>query len=324
MIQCPPLGAFITLIKKETIIAFLCAILLAITSTFSHDSVASPRSHLSTWALPQNSLHGHTLIIPPTFKNHKIRLREWDGTNNNFLEVINKHPRRWQAAMLDSTQLTIGCAQGVLYPIQNNTGCGQPAGFSETILTWDRSRLSTPPHWEDLWNVVQLPGQRALPQTARITLEVALLADGIPPRHVYDVLSTPQGIEHAFHRLDQLRPYILWWRTPNEAHRLLQHRGFLMGVIPHDTLAASVLRRDSYVTELSAHLSLYTEYYWSVPNNPNHASLRTTLTQLDKNFPHFPDLPEPLPNNSLVINNNFWSTHAPVLEARFSAWLKQH
>jgi putative spermidine/putrescine transport system substrate-binding protein len=49
------------------------------------------------------------------------------------------------------------------------------------------------------------------------TLEIALLADGVAPAEVYKVLRTPEGLDRAFAKLDQLKPNILWWGSGAES-----------------------------------------------------------------------------------------------------------
>jgi putative spermidine/putrescine transport system substrate-binding protein len=39
------------------------------------------------------------------------------------------------------------------------------------------------------------------------------MADGVAPADVYKVLSTPQGIDRAFAKLDTIKPQIQWWKA---------------------------------------------------------------------------------------------------------------
>jgi hypothetical protein len=53
-------------------------------------------------------------------------------------------------------------------------------------------------------------------KTAKYSLEIALLADGVPPGDVYKVLSTPSGVDRAFKKLDELKPEIVWWTNVSQ------------------------------------------------------------------------------------------------------------
>jgi len=73
-------------------------------------------------------------------------------------------------------------------------------------------------------------GSRQVPRHACLVrlLEFALIADGVSPGDVYKVLATSEGIDRAFRRLDQLKPYIVWWNDDAEAARILASGDVLM------------------------------------------------------------------------------------------------
>src|SRR4029077_3758347 len=70
--------------------------------------------------------------------------------------------------------------------------CGVPVVNSSGVLVYDADRIkddpntsapktSTPKTWADFWNVAKWPGKRGLWYGPQETLEVALMADGVPP-----------------------------------------------------------------------------------------------------------------------------------------------
>jgi putative spermidine/putrescine transport system substrate-binding protein len=71
---------------------------------------------------------------------------------------------------------------------------------------------STPRSWADFWDVKKFPGPRALGAPiaagAYATLEIALLADGVPMDKLY-----PIDVDRAFRKLDQIKPHIVKWYT---------------------------------------------------------------------------------------------------------------
>lgn len=82
-------------------------------------------------------------------------------------------------------------------------------------LTYDGNKLTgdnVPKSWADFWDVEKFPGKRGLRKGAKYALEVALLADGVAPDELYDVLGTPEGVDRAFAKLDELRPNLIWWK----------------------------------------------------------------------------------------------------------------
>jgi len=68
-----------------------------------------------------------------------------------------------------------------------------------------------PATWADFWDVEKFPGRRGLRSRIGETLELALMADGVPAESVY-----PCDIERAFRSLDKLKPHIRQWiaQTP--------------------------------------------------------------------------------------------------------------
>lgn len=112
------------------------------------------------------------------------------------------------------------------------TDCGVGALYRATILAWDREKYAATPAWPDFWDVVRAPGKRGLRLGARGNLEFALLADGVAPGDVYRTLRSDAGIDRAFRKLDQIRPYLVWWSDDAQAARILASGEVLMTSAP--------------------------------------------------------------------------------------------
>jgi putative spermidine/putrescine transport system substrate-binding protein len=85
--------------------------------------------------------------------------------------------------------------------------------YSQAII-FDTGRFAGPPpkSAQDFFDTIRFPGRRALNRTrAKGNLEMALLADGVAPKIVYPLLSTPGGIDRAFTKLQSLKPGLIWW-----------------------------------------------------------------------------------------------------------------
>ena len=54
-----------------------------------------------------------------------------------------------------------------------------------------------------------------------VNLEFALLADGVPSEQVYEVLSTQEGLDRAFRKLDTIKDQVVWWEAGAQAPQLL-------------------------------------------------------------------------------------------------------
>lgn len=272
-----------------------------------------------------------------------IAATSWDGTLEALKKQEGINPKKWAALMMESSTLQVSCSLGLLVrdPIDiSNTSCGQPSATIDFAMAWDHSRFDTAPNWIDFWDVARHPGRRSLRKDPRTTLEIALLADGVPPDALYRVLDTRDGVERAFHKLDQLRPYIVWWSTPEEAARILKSGGALMGSVPTgEILSLPPTERERFGLFWGQRLAV--NYAWGVPKtagqDANALALVTWLehpTQKQAFANAWPSLPslteiasgpadlQHLPP-AIPLDDAFWNTHLAGLSARFEHWASE-
>jgi putative spermidine/putrescine transport system substrate-binding protein len=117
--------------------------------------------------------------------------------------------------------------------------CGVGAMITAVVLAWDKDKFPATPSWADFWDVAKYPGKRGLFAGVRGNLEIALLADGVAPGDVYRTLASSDGVDRAFRKLDQLRPYIVWWHNGAEAAHLLVSNDALMTSAPSEAVVAA-------------------------------------------------------------------------------------
>jgi putative spermidine/putrescine transport system substrate-binding protein len=96
--------------------------------------------------------------------------------------------------------------------------CGVASVAWSTAIAYDRQafRKGQPTEISALLDTARFPGKRALPKNPRYTLELALLADGVPPENVYNELATPTGADRAFAALDKIKDDVLFWSKPEQ------------------------------------------------------------------------------------------------------------
>lgn len=104
----------------------------------------------------------------------------------------------------------------------------EDAGIAATYSTVLAQRTDELPEgkkmtsWADFWDVETFPGPRALEDSVLDNLEFALIADGVSPDEVYDVLSTDEGVDRAFAKLDEIKPHIVsWWSAGAQPVQML-------------------------------------------------------------------------------------------------------
>ena len=96
-----------------------------------------------------------------------------------------------------------------------------------TVLAWNTKTYGDkgPQSWADFWDVKKFPGKRAYRRGVAGALEPALMADGVPPAKVYEVLSQPGGIERAIKKIKELKPHIAVWWSSGAQHAQLMKDG---------------------------------------------------------------------------------------------------
>ncbi|MEM8761725.1 MAG: ABC transporter substrate-binding protein, partial [Pseudomonadota bacterium] len=96
-----------------------------------------------------------------------------------------------------------------------------------TVFAWNTETFPDggPQSWAEFWDVEKFPGTRAYRGKVAGALEPALLADGVPPDEVYEVLSSEEGIERALDKIRELKPNIAVFWTSGAQHAQLMKDG---------------------------------------------------------------------------------------------------
>ena len=121
--------------------------------------------------------------------------------------------------------------------------CGVPSvAWSSTIVFDKRAfKKSAPTTAKDFFDVKRFPGKRALPNSPKYTMELALMADGVSPADVYEVLATDEGTQRALNRLDAIRDHIVWWKRAREPLTLLDNQQVAMAVAFNGRIFSSIV-----------------------------------------------------------------------------------
>ena len=100
--------------------------------------------------------------------------------------------------------------------------CAVPSIVWSTIFAYNTDEVEGEPTTiADFFDTEAFPGQRGMRKTAKANLEMALMADGVAPEEVYETLETPEGVDRAFAKLDQIKDDIVWWEAGAQPPQLL-------------------------------------------------------------------------------------------------------
>lgn len=79
-------------------------------------------------------------------------------------------------------------------------------------IAYDPARTPKPAKtFAQLWDVKNFPGPRVMRNSANEYLEIALLADGVPPANIY-----PLDVDRAFRALDAIKPHVKQWAAQSQ------------------------------------------------------------------------------------------------------------
>src|SRR6476661_560681 len=176
----------------------------------------------------------------------KITTETYDGTLAAIKDKLDNSASPFDVVDLSQAALDVLCRDGKLETLESSLLSAVPGGQSasddfisgginpcgiasvawSTAIAFDRQAFTKvqPSKIADLLDLQHFPGKRALPNSPRYTLELALLADGVDPADVYSQLATPEGADRAFKALDKIKAQILWWDKAEDSISMLMRR----------------------------------------------------------------------------------------------------
>ncbi len=227
--------------------------------------------------------------------------------------------------------------------------CGVGNVVGSTVVSYNREKVERPPaSIEDFFNLSEFPGRRGLRRSPQGNLEWALIADGVPRDRVYDVLSTEEGLDRAFDKLSRIKPYIEWWRTGEDAIRLLETGRVVMSSVFSGRIHDAVKRGEPLDILWDHQLWVYD--VWGIPKNGRNTELAMdfiqyatstqSLAQQAGYIPYGPvrkssmshidpdmraKLPTAEPNmaTAIELDAQWWSRHMAAINTRFERWIRR-
>jgi len=101
--------------------------------------------------------------------------------------------------------------------------CSVPQNVYAHVIAYDDRAFPgrKPKTIADFFDLAKFPGKRAVQKSPDAILEWALMAEGVPPSQVHDLLSTSRGLKLAFKKLETIRDAIIWWSDADQPASLL-------------------------------------------------------------------------------------------------------
>ena len=291
-------------------------------------------------------------IVEQEFLSDLAKVKAMVDTNSTSIDLVT----------LDPGQVIAGCDAGILERIDyarvaarasyggTEYDCAVSLDVLGTIVAYDTTVLKDgPTEVSALFDLARWPGRRGLWKSPVGNLEFALIADGVAPKDVYEALSTPEGVDRAFRKLDTIKSQIVWWEAGAQPAQLLASKevvmatawnGRIYSAITEDKLPLQIawkgqmLQYDVYsIPKGAPNRDLAYEYLAYVAKPQNNARIADYISYgpvmqgalalvNPAVLPHLPNADDHLPG-SFNFDPVFWADNREDLDKRFSIWLSQ-
>ena len=287
----------------------------------------------------------------------------WDGGIGVIAAKIKAGTPNWDVVQVESEELELGCVDGMYEPIDWEklggkdkfmeaavSDCGVGAIVWSTALSYDADKLKeAPASWADFWDVEKFPGKRGLRRGPKYALEFALMADGVQPDEVYELLRTPEGIDRAFKKLDEIKPHVVWWESGAQPLQLLGS-GEVVMTSAYNGRISGINRSEGKNFKVVWPGSIYAVDSWVILKGSPNKDVAMDFIAFASEAENQSKLPEfiayGLPNKeaaaavpkeyqaelpttqenlqgAIPLDAEFWTDNIEALTQRFNAWLAQ-
>ncbi|TDQ83889.1 putative spermidine/putrescine transport system substrate-binding protein [Dongia mobilis] len=345
--------------KSRIVTAAALALIAATASAQAEESMTAVG-----WGGSWNEAYDKGVFQPFTAESGiKVNLDEWGGEIAKLRTQIESNAIVYDFVSVEAPALEIGCAEGLFEKLPDAVyaekdsylpgtihPCGMASDTWATVMVYDGAKLKDgPKSWADFWDVEKIPGKRGMLGQAQYTLENALMADGVAPGEVYDVLRSEGGVDRAFAALDRIKPHVVWWTSSTNALQNLSAGEVVMTDLYNARVTAENEKGSNYVIVWEAGFFYGTDMWAIVKGAPNRDNAVKFVEFFAKpeNQAGFPKLYaygvghkdvekhltaeqlERLPTSAknlpyaAVYDTDYWAENKEALEQRFQAWLAQ-
>ena len=202
-------------------------------------ATAQEKVTIASWGGSYQKAQSEALFKPAAKNTGIVVTEETYGGMSDVRLKVKAGAMTWDIVASGSGSASRAGAEGLLepldydvidvsdfYPTLKMKYCVGGDVFS-TVFAWNTATYGDkgPQSWADFWDVEKFPGKRAYRGKVAGALEPALMADGVPPEKVYEVLATEEGMERALNKIRELKPHIAVWWSSGAQHAQLMKDG---------------------------------------------------------------------------------------------------
>ncbi len=195
---------------------------------------------------------------------NKIIWENYNGSLDELRAQLDAGKLTWDIMDVLSANAIVGCDEGlfeelpfekfvpapdgtsmvkdmIVPPVSN---CAAPQIFWSYVIFYDKTRFpegASPSSMADFYDVRKFPGKRGIHEWANANIEMALVADGVEPRKVYDVMSTNEGMDRAFAKLDTIKENVVLWSDGAKPLELVKSGEVVMAIAYNGRVGTAIL-----------------------------------------------------------------------------------
>ena len=308
----------------------------------------------------------------------------WENYNGGLGEVrtqVESGTVIWDIVDVLADEARVGCDEGLFEEIPDEYLVMTKAGKSldedlmvprpnkcvAPMIWWSYMMFYDEPAWAgktapssiaDFFNVADFPGKRGIHTWPQALIEIALVADGVDPGGVYEVMDTDEGIDRAFAMLDKIQDHSVFWSAGSKPLEFVKSGEASMALAYNGRVGAANLSEDATFVPVWDGQVLEEEWIVVLKGSPNKelafefAGFASSPEQLANQakfinygpmrnssfdiiqagepwfhngkdiLPHMPNRPEVMPR-SVVANPEWWADNRDAIQERFDAWRAQ-
>ncbi len=298
---------------------------------------------------------------------------EYAGGLAEIRDQVERGDVRWDVVDVFAHDARVGCEEGLFEKlpadfytsngidqdllVERPNDCVGPNILWSWLTAYDARKFSGsgPKGLADFFDLERFPGKRAISVFPQANMEMALVADGVPPERIYEELSTEAGIDRAFRKLSSLKGELVFWSAGEEPIEMLRSGEVAMATAYSGRSGSAALRGETFIKTIFDGQVLEEEWFVIVKGAPGienakrflaHVSepeqqaaqarwipygpmRRSALAIIEEGEPWFhtsenilPHLPSTTSrlNRSVIADADFWAQNGATLTERFAAW----
>jgi len=301
-------------------------------------------------------------------KGSGVTVENYNGGLGEIKAQVEAGNVTWDVVDVLPDQAITGCDEGLFAKVDQSefindlvtppvSECVVPQIFWAYTAFYSKSAFpgKKPKNIKDFFNVKKFPGKRGIHTWANALIEMALVADGVKGSKVYDVMSTPEGIDRAFAKLDTIKDHVVFWSAGSKPLELVSSGEVVMSLAYNGRVGAAILSEGKNFEYIWDAQVLEQEYLVVIKGGKNideakefvaHASSAESLALQAKYIPygpmrpssigiikkgepyfhtgvnimpHMPTRPKVL-KRSVIADPFWWADNGAEVHERFGAW----